>query len=228
MIKDFDTVWQMYVTVSCGANDAIELLLENKCDEAEVVLIRALREAEKLYISQPSLSQYLKRLENSLGVELFDRGALPLRLSFAGERYYEYVLQMMKLEENMRRELQDIKNQESGVLRLGVALWRGACLLPDVFPYFHEHYPGIRVELTEGRTSQLVNALTNDKIDIAIMNLPALMNYSTLTCETIFEEPILPELIWPLAAVFRKDVYLSRISRLFIDTLKILLGIKFE
>ncbi|MCI8429767.1 MAG: hypothetical protein HFI16_05845 [Lachnospiraceae bacterium] len=60
------------------------------------------------------------------------------------------------------------------------------------------------------------------------MNLPALMNYSTLTCETIFEEPILPELIWPLAAVFRKDVYLSRISRLFIDTLKILLGIKFE
>ena len=39
MIKDFDTVWQMYVTVSCGANDAIELLLENKCDEAEVVLI---------------------------------------------------------------------------------------------------------------------------------------------------------------------------------------------
>lgn len=54
------------------------------------------------------------------------------------------------------------------------------------------------------------------------------MNYSTLTCETIFEEPILPELIWPLAAVFRKDVYLSRISRLFIDTLKILLGIKFE
>ena len=51
MIKDFDTVWQMYVTVSCGANDAIELLLENKCDEAEVVLIRALREAAKLYIS---------------------------------------------------------------------------------------------------------------------------------------------------------------------------------
>lgn len=290
--------------------------------------------AEKLYISQPSLSQYLKRLENSLGVELFDRGTLPLRLSFAGERYYQYALQMMKLEENMRRELQDIKNQESGLLRLGVALWRGACLLPDVFPYFHEHYPGIRVELMEGRTSQLVSALTNDKIDIAIMNLPALMNYSTLTCETIFEEPILlaaptghpcvqqalangtyrysyptatldlvkeipliltkpgqnltvavshalgkyriesnilletgnlttainlvatgaactfvpgegakvcihpgrvtyflvelPELIWPLAAVFRKDVYLSRISRLFIDTLKILLKIKFE
>ena len=62
MIKDFDTLWQMYVTVSCGANDAIELLLENKCDEAEV---RALREAEKLYISceqaEDELEKYRKR-----------------------------------------------------------------------------------------------------------------------------------------------------------------------
>lgn len=288
--------------------------------------------AEKLYVSQPSLSQYLKRLENSLGVELFDHSTSPLRLTFTGERYYQYVLQMMKLEENMRKEFQDIKNSASGVLRLGVALWRGACLLPDTFPYFHEHYPGIRIELTEGRASQLVSALMNDKIDIAIMNLPELQNYNMLTCETIFEEPILlaaptghpyvqqllkscayrdsypvgtlelikqmpiiltkpgqnltvavlhalgkyniepevlletgnlttainlvaagiactfvpgegarvcthpgqvtyflielPELRWPLAAVFRKDIYLPRISRLFIETLKTLLEVK--
>lgn len=287
--------------------------------------------AEKLYVSQPSLSQYLKRLENNLGVELFDHSVSPLRLTFTGERYYQYVLQMMKLEENMRKEFQDIKNSESGVLRLGVALWRGACLLPDTFPYFHEHYPGIRIELTEGRANQLVSALMNDKIDIAIMNLPGLQNYNMLTCETIFEEPILlaaptghpyvqqllktcsyqdsypiaalelvkqmpmiltkpgqnltvavlhalgkyhiepevlletgnlttainlvasgiactfvpgegarvcthpgrvtyflvtlPELRWPLAAVFRKDMYLPRISRLFIETLKTLLEV---
>ena len=90
--------------------------------------------AEHLYVSQPSLSQYLKRLEANLGVELFDRSASPLRLTYTGERYYQYVLQMMKLDENIRREFQDIKNQTSGRLRLGVALWRGACLLPDVFP----------------------------------------------------------------------------------------------
>ena len=95
--------------------------------------------AEHLYVSQPSLSQYLKRLEANLGVELFDRSASPLRLTYTGERYYQYVLQMMKLDENIRREFQDIKNQTSGRLRLGVALWRGACLLPDVFPSFHRH-----------------------------------------------------------------------------------------
>ena len=44
--------------------------------------------AEHLYVSQPSLSQYLKRLEASLGVELFDRSTSPLRLTYTGERYY--------------------------------------------------------------------------------------------------------------------------------------------
>ena len=48
--------------------------------------------AENLYVSQPSLSQYLKRLENSLGAELFDRNSSPLRLTYAGEKYYAYAI----------------------------------------------------------------------------------------------------------------------------------------
>lgn len=147
--------------------------------------------AESLYVSQPSLSQYLKRLESNLGVELFDHTSSPLRLTYTGERYYEYVLQMMNLDENVRREFQDIKNQVSGRLRLGVALWRGACLLPNVFPSFHTQYPGIHIELTEGRSIQLESALVNDKIDLAVMNLPYTLEYSKLTCETICKERIL-------------------------------------
>lgn len=147
--------------------------------------------AEHLYVSQPSLSQYLKRLETSLGVELFDRSTSPLRLTYTGERYYQYVLQMMKLDENIRREFQDIKNQVSGRLRLGVALWRGACLLPDVFPDFHRRYPDIHVELVEGRSVQLESALMNDKIDLAVINLPRTLDYNKLTCEIICEERIL-------------------------------------
>lgn len=147
--------------------------------------------AERLYVSQPSLSQYLKRLETSLGVELFDRSTSPLRLTYTGERYYQYVLQLMKLDENVRREFQDIQNQTSGRLRLGVALWRGACLLPDVFPTFHQQYPDIHIELTEGRSVQLESALMNDKIDLAVMNLPRTLDYNKLTCEIICEERIL-------------------------------------
>ena len=52
--------------------------------------------AEKLFVSQPSLSQYLKRLEKNLGVELFDRSILPMRLTYSGERYYQYTIQAKK------------------------------------------------------------------------------------------------------------------------------------
>lgn len=147
--------------------------------------------AERLFVSQPSLSQYLKRLESVLNVELFDHSTSPLTPTYAGERFYQYARQMLELEENSRRELHDIQAQQSGCLRLGVAFWRGACLLPDVFPYFHKKYPGIQLELLEGRSSTLEVALMNDKIDLAVINLPKTLDYDRLTCEIVFQERIL-------------------------------------
>ena len=147
--------------------------------------------AELLYISQPSLSQYLKRLERSLGVELFDHKTSPLKLTYSGERYYAYVKQIQQLDENINKELQDIKNQTGGRIRLGVAFWREACLLPDIFPEFHELYPDICLVLTEGTSHQLENWLMNDKLDIAVMNLTQFLNHDRLTCEFIYKERIL-------------------------------------
>ena len=136
--------------------------------------------AEQLYVSQPSLSQYLKRLENNLGVELFDHRASPLKLTYTGERYYNYVKKVKQLDENVQKEFQDIQSQTGGRLRLGVAFWRGACLLPDIFPAFHK-----------GRSSQLEAALMNDKLDVAVLNLPRSLHYDKLRCEILCEERIL-------------------------------------
>lgn len=147
--------------------------------------------AEQLYVSQPSLSQYLKRLERSLGVELFDHKASPLKLTYTGERYYNYVKKVKQLDENVQKEFRDIQEQSGGLLRLGVAFWRGACLLPDIFPTFHKAYPGIHLELLEGRASQLESALMNDKIDIAVLNLPHTLHYDKLSYEILCQERIL-------------------------------------
>ncbi len=149
------------------------------------------RAAQRLYVSQSSLSQYLKRLEKHLGVELFDRSSSPLRLTYAGKRYYEHVLQISKQEENLRRELQDIRGELQGVVRMGVAFWRGASLIPDVFPSFHEKYPRIRLQLEEGPGSQMTQALENDRIDFAVMNLPHTLDYSRFVCRTLCEERFL-------------------------------------
>lgn len=78
--------------------------------------------AERLFVSQSSLSQYLKRLEGSLGVALFDRGTTPMRLTYAGERYYAYVNQVRKMTQDIRRELIDVKEENRGRIRLGIPL----------------------------------------------------------------------------------------------------------
>ena len=149
------------------------------------------RAAQRLYVSQSSLSQYLKRLEKNLGVDLFDHGTSPLRLTYAGKRFYEHVRQMMKQDENLRRELRDLSDELSGVVRLGVALWRGASLLPDVFPSYHEKYPNVRLQLEEGPGSQMTQALENDRIDFAVMNLPHTLDYTRFVCRTLCEERFL-------------------------------------
>ena len=147
--------------------------------------------AQQLYVSQPSLSQYLKRLETSLGVELFDHSTSPLRLTYAGEKYYQYVKEVRQLDENAQREFRDIHNLTSGRLHLGVAFWRSACLLPDIFPTFHAEYPNIQLKLTEARSAELETALMNDKLDLAVLNLPHSLQYEKLTSEILCKERIL-------------------------------------
>lgn len=147
--------------------------------------------ASKLYVSQPSLSQYLKRLEKGLGVELFDHTASPLKLTYAGQRYFEYLTQCKRNDENILKELHDIREEKSGRIRLGVAMWRGACLLPEVYPEFHRRYPNIRLELSEGRTALFQKELLNDQLDLAIANIGSNMNYDQFTTELIRNEQIL-------------------------------------
>lgn len=147
--------------------------------------------AQKLYVSQPSLSQYLKRLEASLGVELFDRTSSPLRLTYSGELYYKYALECRRREENIIKELSDIQEGEKGRLRLGLALWRGSALLPEVLPRYREQFPDVKIELMEGRSAMLRNALLNDEIDVAVMNIPRTMNYEDLVCDVFMEEHIM-------------------------------------
>ena len=147
--------------------------------------------AEKLFISQPSLSQYVKRLEASLGTELFDRSYSPMKLTFAGERYYDYILQMKQMELNVREELLEIQQERRGKIRLGIALWRGACLIPDVFPEFHRRFPEVSLELFEGRFSQMKNALINYEIDLMIANLLPNGSFAEFEVDNIMEEKIL-------------------------------------
>lgn len=95
------------------------------------------------------------------------------------------------MERDMQAEISCIRQELTGKLRLGIALWRGACLIPDIFPSFHSQYPGIELEIFEGRFVQMKTALMNHEIDLAIVNLLPNGSYEDFETDLIMQERIL-------------------------------------
>lgn len=126
----------------------------------------------ELFISQPSLSKYLKRLEESAGTKLFRRDSYPLKLTPAGEVYMEYVQNIIKINKKLQRDWSDIENSTRGKVTLGITVWRASILIPTVFSDFRKKYPNINIELLEGSHQYMFSLLEQNKVDFCILNLP--------------------------------------------------------
>lgn len=145
--------------------------------------------AKKLYISQPSLSQYIIRLEERLGVKLFDRTGKLLSLTFAGEKYVETAKIMLDLNKKLQRELSDIADSKKGRIIIGIPNQTSRYILPLILPEFHKQFPEIELVIEEEVTMQLEEMLIEGKIDIAILNLPIKHDkilYEPISVERIF------------------------------------------
>lgn len=123
--------------------------------------------AEKLHITQQTLSAHLAGLEKEVGMKLFVRH-VPLELTDGGEVFYRYAQLFERNERDLRRELSDVSGSESGVLRIGVAPARGQVLLPPIIEAFHERYPHVRIQLSEMANEAIWHALKRDEIDLAL------------------------------------------------------------
>lgn len=144
--------------------------------------------AESLFISQPSLTKYLQRLEQELGTELFDRSQSPLKLTDAGICFYEYVKQVAEQEKTLLAKIDEIKHKGRAKITIGMALWRANVLLPEFLPIFMKRHPLIQIQLKEGSASVLENAIMNEEIDFSIVNLP--VTYANVYYEPITDEHI--------------------------------------
>lgn len=83
------------------------------------------RRLEKLYLSQPYLSQCIARTEKELGVKLFDRSHMPLKLTEAGKIYMRYLESVGVLTGQFEEQLGELKTGRSRTLNVGMTLWRG-------------------------------------------------------------------------------------------------------
>ncbi len=147
------------------------------------------RAAEKLYLSQPYLSQYLHRLEQNLGAVLLDRTHTPLKLTPAGEVFYTYLEKQDYLDRELMSDLHDLENQKRPVLHIGVSPWRGSALLPDILPAFTKEYPYVQLVLHEVPVPELPALAESSTTDFCIMHIPA--DLSLLSFELVMDERIL-------------------------------------
>ena len=144
--------------------------------------------AERLYLSQPYLSQYLAKLEGSLGVVLLDRSHSPLKLTPAGELFHAYLERQSFLDRQLVSDLRDLQDKKRPVLHLGVSPWRGSNLLPDILPRFEEQYPDVQVVLHEAPVPELGELAEANVIDFCIMQIPD--SLEELTYEPVMRERI--------------------------------------
>lgn len=145
--------------------------------------------AKKLYISQPSLSQLILKLEEKIGFPLFDRSCTPLQLTYVGELYVETARKILNLSDQFTKKVDDVANLRRGRLVIGSSPYRSTYLLSQIIPVFEQRFPGVELILKEDTTRKLEELALNGGSDFSISLLP--VNTKLFDYEELFQEELL-------------------------------------
>ena len=127
--------------------------------------------AELLYISQPSLSRLVKKLEEELGITLFDRNSIPLKITEAGKKYLDYIDQFQALDMKMREDFQSLNVESINKLTIATLPFLGTYILPKIIPHFANLYPSVDLQIQEISSKAVIPTLDNDEADIVLTNI---------------------------------------------------------
>lgn len=145
--------------------------------------------AKKLFISQPSLSQFIQKVEEQVGAPLFDRSVSPLKLTYIGRLYVENAKAIMDRQRQFEQQVDDVLNVRQGRVTIGSSPFRSAYLLSRILPVFRRQYPNIEVILKEDNTRNLEELALHGETDISLSLLP--VNEQLFDYEPLFEEKML-------------------------------------
>lgn len=146
------------------------------------------RAARSLHITQPSLSQQIRALEDKLGVSLFERSRRRVALTTDGEALLPYARKLVALADDAQMELAERGGLRIGRVRLGTTPTLGGHLLPTIVRNFFETHPGLELTITEDGSDQLADALTEGRLDLALLIYDHHLGDNTF--ETLLEERI--------------------------------------
>jgi LysR family hydrogen peroxide-inducible transcriptional activator len=129
--------------------------------------------AAACHVSQPTLSMQLQKLENDLGVVIFDRSKKPVLLTDVGHQLIEQI-QKILFEARKMNQLIMISQERGleGQLILGVIPTVAPYLLPRLLPVVEKLYPGLRLKILELQTHQIIEHLNEDELDVGVLAIP--------------------------------------------------------
>lgn len=126
--------------------------------------------AEKLFVSQPSLSASVKRIEEKVGSPIFDRSTSPITLTEVGREYVSTAQELDAMEESFRRYISDRASLVKGKIRIGGSSFFSAFVLPKMISDFKLLHDGISFEVHEDSTKNLMVKLNTGELDIVVDN----------------------------------------------------------
>ena len=161
--------------------------------------------ADALNITQPSLSQYIKKIEREIGIELFDRTNGDVRITDAGRVYLEAGRRILDIEHQMENAFTDLSAHKTGTLIGGVAPYRAAGMMPAIVSAFQKLHPGMHLIIREGTTAELVEGMERGEYDLALTLLP--VDKRVFSYEKVVEEELVLAVpaAWPQFPAVQMD-----------------------
>jgi LysR family hydrogen peroxide-inducible transcriptional activator len=147
------------------------------------------RAAKACFVSQPTLSTQIRKLEDELGVALVERTPRKVLLTEVGREIVARARTALNEVEQIRGIAHRSLDPESGTLRLGIIPTLAPYLLPHVVPSIHQRFPRLELLLVEEKTETLVGMLRAGRLDAAVLALP--LHDDGLHCEPLFAEPFM-------------------------------------
>lgn len=126
--------------------------------------------AQNLYISQPSLSARIKKIEEIIGEPLFDRSTTPLQLTEVGKVYIEAAEEITQIEQRVENYINDLAGLKTGNLAVGASTLFAAYVVPSLVTQFNQKFPDVHIQLIEGNTAELEEMLGSNALDFVIDN----------------------------------------------------------
>lgn len=125
--------------------------------------------AEKLFLTQPAVSQQIRNLEEEIGTELLVRGVRQVRATLQGQVLYDYAKRILHLTQQAQVAIQAMSKELSGHLRVGTLNSLGLYLVSPIIGMFLKHNSKLRIKLTYGSAEKIISEIRQNSVDVVIL-----------------------------------------------------------